>query len=133
MRLQFFVLFRNYIFLEIAAVEANNFAGKTNGGKKKIPESQLNKLGKLCKQSSDAVLKRFVNQILLMTHITIMVQQRAYWMQKTWCMEKPSWSSFERYWYHEKCLQEPSSCWCNGWWILIESWRFINDIAWRLL
>ena len=46
--------------LEIAAAEEEDFAGKTNGGKKKIPESQLNKLGKLCKQSTDAVLKRFV-------------------------------------------------------------------------
>ena len=48
-------------FSEIAAAEAEDFTGKTNGGKKKIPESQLNKLGKLCKQSTDAVLKRLVN------------------------------------------------------------------------
>ena len=47
-------------FLEIAAAEEDDFTGKSNGGKKKIPESQLNKLGKLCKQSTDAVLNRFV-------------------------------------------------------------------------
>jgi hypothetical protein len=45
------------LMAEIAAAEAADFTGKTNGGKKKIPESQLNKLGKLCKQSTDAVLK----------------------------------------------------------------------------
>jgi len=55
------IQFKKFIFFsEIAAAEAEDFTGKTNGGKKKIPESQLNKLGKLCKQSTDAVLKRFV-------------------------------------------------------------------------